>query len=222
MNVPWSKLPQSARRAILDGSGEFVGVLPFLENMREKTYKKYARFFTRRYLAFRECRACGAGRLRPEAFHVHLGGRTIRDVGAMAPGAALEFVRSLELNERESTIARDVVIELESRLGFLLRWASVRHALDRLARTLGGSRSASPSPTRWGRISSTFCLLDGPGIGLHPRDTGQLIDVLAGLCARGNRGGGGHDLDIIRAADYIVDLGPSAGERGAAWSTRST
>ncbi|HET6348189.1 MAG TPA: excinuclease ABC subunit UvrA, partial [Candidatus Krumholzibacteria bacterium] len=217
MNVAWSKLPASARKALLEGSGEFVGVLPFLENMREKTYKKYARFFTRRYLAFRECRACGGGRLRPEAFFVHLGERTIRDVACMTPGDALAFVRSLQLNERERTIARDVVIELESRLGFLLAVGLHYITLDRLARTLSGGESQriSLANSLGSNLLDVLYVLDEPSIGLHPRDTEQLINVLGELRARGNTVVVvEHDLDIIGAADYVVDLGPGAGERG--------
>jgi excinuclease ABC subunit A len=217
MDVPWAKLPADSRRAIMKGSGEFVGVLPFLENMREKTYKKYARFFTRRYLAFRECRACDGGRLRPEAFYVHLGGKTIRDIGSMTPGNALAFVRSLKLNERESTIARDVVIELESRLGFLLAVGLHYITLDRLARTLSGGESQriSLANSLGSNLLDVLYVLDEPSIGLHPRDTVQLIDVLGELRARGNTVVVvEHDLDIIRAADYIVDLGPGAGEHG--------
>jgi excinuclease ABC subunit A len=217
LNVPWSRLSAEARRSIMNGSGEFVGVLPFLENMREKTYKKYARFFTRRYLAFRECRACDAGRLRPEAFYVQLGGKTIRDVGAMTPGNALAFVRSLQLNEREATIARDVVIELESRLGFLLAVGLHYITLDRLAKTLSGGESQriSLANSLGSNLLDVLYVLDEPSIGLHPRDTVQLIEVLGELRARGNTVVVvEHDLDIIRAADYIVDLGPGAGEHG--------
>jgi excinuclease ABC subunit A len=217
MNVPWSKLPAASRNLVMKGSGEFVGVLPFLDNLREKTYKKYARFFTRRYLAFRECRACDGGRLRPEAYCVKLGGRTIRDVGAMNPGDALLFVRSLELSEREATIARDVLIELESRLGFLLAVGLHYVTLDRLARTLSGGESQriSLANSLGSNLLDVLYVLDEPSIGLHPRDTGQLIDVLLELRGRGNTVVVvEHDLDIMRAADYIVDLGPGAGERG--------
>ena len=217
MNVPWSRLPAESRKAIMHGSGEYVGVLPFLENMREKTYKKYARFFTRRYLAFRGCRACEGGRLRPEAFYVQLGGRTIRDIACMTPGDALAFVRALQLNERERTIARDVVIELESRLGFLLAVGLHYITLDRLARTLSGGESQriSLANSLGSNLLDVLYVLDEPSIGLHPRDTVQLIEVLSELRARGNTVVVvEHDLDIIRAADYIVDLGPGAGENG--------
>jgi len=216
-DVAWARLPAAARRDILHGSGEYTGVLPFLENMREKTYKKYARFFTRRYMAFRLCRACDGGRLRPEAYAVKLGGRTIREVAGMGPAEALAFVRGLELSEREATIARDVLIELEARLGFLLAVGLHYLTLDRLAKTLSGGESQriSLANSLGSSLLDVLYVLDEPSIGLHPRDTDRLVSVLADLRARGNTVVVvEHDLDIIRAADYVVDLGPGAGEQG--------
>jgi excinuclease ABC subunit A len=217
MDKPWEKLPEAAQRAVLEGSGEYTGVLPFLENMRQKTYKKYARFFTRRYLAHRECRACGGGRLRPEAYFVRLGDRTIRDVASMTPGDALDFVRALQLSERERTVVRDVLIELESRLGFLLAVGLHYLTLDRLARTLSGGESQriSLANSLGSNLLDVLYVLDEPSIGLHPRDTDQLVGVLADLRARGNTVVVvEHDLDIIRSADHVIDLGPGAGEAG--------
>ncbi|HEU4366452.1 MAG TPA: excinuclease ABC subunit UvrA, partial [Candidatus Krumholzibacteria bacterium] len=217
LDVPWARLPQASRRAVMEGSGEFTGVLPFLENMREKTYKKYARFFTRRYLAFRECRACGGGRLRPEAYFVRLAGRTVRDIAAMTPGDALAFVRGLHLTERERTVVRDVLIELESRLGFLLAVGLHYLTLDRLARTLSGGESQriSLANSLGSSLLDVLYVLDEPSIGLHPRDTDRLVRVLADLRSRGNTVVVvEHDLDIIRSADHVIDLGPGAGEAG--------
>ncbi len=217
MDRPWADLKEAERRLIMNGEGEFVGVMPFLENMRQKTYKKYARFFTRRYLAFRECRTCGGGRLRAEAFNVQLGGRTIRDVAAMSPGDALAFVRSLSLTERERTVAKDVLIELESRLEFLLAVGLHYLTLDRLARTLSGGESQriSLANSLGSSLLDVLYVLDEPSVGLHPRDTDRLISVLSDLRARGNTVVVvEHDLDIIRAADHVVDLGPGAGEGG--------
>jgi excinuclease ABC subunit A len=214
---PWAQLEPGARRLILAGSGEYTGVIPFLENMREQTYKKYARFFTRRYLAFRLCRGCGGGRLREEAYFVRLGGRTIREVAAMRPADALAFVRGLELSARESAVARDILIELESRLGFLLAVGLHYLTLDRLARTLPGGESQriSLANSLGSSLLDVLYVLDEPSIGLHPRDTGRLIDVLGELRSRGNTVVVvEHDLDIIRVADYVVDLGPGAGEAG--------
>ncbi len=217
MDKAWKDLKESERRAIMNGEGEYVGVMPFLENMRQKTYKKYARFFTRRYLAFRECRTCSGGRLRREAFYVQLGGLTIRDVAAMAPGDALAFVRGLELNERERTVAKDVLIELESRLEFLLAVGLHYLTLDRLAKTLSGGESQriSLANSLGSSLLDVLYVLDEPSVGLHPRDTDRLVNVLSDLRGRGNTVVVvEHDLDIIRAADHIVDLGPGAGENG--------
>ncbi len=217
MDRPWEKLPEASRRAVMQGSGEYTGVLPFLENMREKTYKKYARFFTRRYLAYRECRMCNGGRLRPEAYFVLLGGRTIREVASMTPGDALDFVRGLEFSERERTVVRDVLIELESRLGFLLAVGLHYLTLDRLARTLSGGESQriSLANSLGSNLLDVLYVLDEPSIGLHPRDTDQLVAVLVDLRSRGNTVVVvEHDLDIIRSADHVIDLGPGAGEAG--------
>ncbi len=217
MDRAWADLAEKERGAIMAGEGEYVGVMPFLENMREKTYKKYARFFTRRYLAFRGCRACDGGRLRPEAFYVRLGSRTIRDVAAMSPAQALEFVRALSLTARERTVAKDVLIELESRLEFLLAVGLHYLTLDRLAKTLSGGESQriSLANSLGSSLLDVLYVLDEPSVGLHPRDTDQLIDVLADLRTRGNTVVVvEHDLDIIRAADHMVDLGPGAGEGG--------
>ncbi len=219
LDRPWERLTAAQRRLVLGGGGEYVGVLPFLENMREKTYKKYARFFTRRYLAYRECRACHGGRLREEAYFVRLGGRTIRDVSAMTPGAALDFVRGLGLTPRETTVARDVLIELDSRLGFLLAVGLHYLTLDRLAKTLSGGESQriSLANSLGSSLLDVLYVLDEPSIGLHPRDTDQLVRVLSDLRSRGNTVVVvEHDLDIIRHADYVVDLGPGAGEAGGA------
>ena len=217
MDRAWADLKPAERRAIMDGEGEYVGVMPFLENMRQKTYKKYARFFTRRYLAFRECRACNGGRLREEAYFVQLGGRTIRDVAAMSPGDALAFVRGLSLSERERTVAKDVLIEIESRLEFLLAVGLHYLTLDRLAKTLSGGESQriSLANSLGSSLLDVLYVLDEPSVGLHPRDTDRLVRVLSDLRARGNTVVVvEHDLDIIRAADHVVDLGPGAGEGG--------
>ncbi|HEX5133580.1 MAG TPA: excinuclease ABC subunit UvrA [Candidatus Krumholzibacteria bacterium] len=217
MDTPWNELPAAARRLVMEGSGEFTGVLPFLENMREKTYKKYARFFTRRYLAHRECRACGGGRLRPEAYCVRLAERTIRDVASMTPADALAFVRGLDLNARERTVVKDVLIELESRLGFLLAVGLHYITLDRLARTLSGGESQriSLANSLGSSLLDVLYVLDEPSIGLHPRDTDRLVNVLADLRSRGNTVVVvEHDLDIIRSADHVIDMGPGAGEAG--------
>lgn len=216
---PWRTLPERSRRLVLDGdkSSDYVGVLPFLERMREKSYKKYARFFTRRFLTYRECRHCHGGRLREDAYTVRLGGKTIRDVAAMVPGSALEWVDDLHLCARDRAVVTDVLTELCARLRFLLDVGLYYITLDRLTRTLSGGESQriTLANSLGARLLDVLYVLDEPSIGLHPRDTDQLVRVLEELRDRGNTVVVvEHDPDIIRRADYVIDLGPGAGENG--------
>ncbi|MFQ5511040.1 MAG: excinuclease ABC subunit UvrA [Candidatus Krumholzibacteriia bacterium] len=214
---PYGDLTQAARKAIMEGEGDYVGVVPFLEDLREKSYKKYARFFTRRYLVFRTCRKCGGGRLRPEAYNVRVGGRTIREVGAMTPSEALAFVEGLDLDERAAAIANDIMLELRSRLRFLLDVGLYYLTLDRLTRTLSGGEAQriNLANSLGANLIGVLYVLDEPSVGLHPRDTDSLVKVLTELRERGNTVVVvEHDLDIIRHADYLIDLGPGAGRRG--------
>ncbi|MDH3216106.1 MAG: excinuclease ABC subunit UvrA, partial [Candidatus Krumholzibacteria bacterium] len=214
---PFSKLTKTQRREILGGRGDFVGVIPFLEEIREKSYKKYARFFTRRYLTFRECRYCGGGRLRSEAYFVRLQGKTIRDISSMVPAEALAFIESLRLSKREEVIARDVLLELRSRLKFLLDVGLYYLTLDRLTKTLSGGESQriNLANSLGANLIGVLYVLDEPSVGLHPTDTGNLIKVLIELRNRGNTVVVvEHDLDIIEKADNLIDLGPGAGRYG--------
>ena len=217
MDRAFRDLGAAARRSVLEGDDEFVGVIPFLEELREKSYKKYARFFTRRYLTFRECRRCRGGRLREEAYFVKLGGKTVRDVGAMTPGAALAYVDSLLLDPREAEIAGDILLELRSRLKFMLDVGLHYVTLDRLTRTLSGGEAQriNLANSLGANLVGVLYVLDEPSVGLHPRDTENLVGVLKELRDRGNTVViVEHDLDIIREADFLVDLGPGAGRFG--------
>jgi excinuclease ABC subunit A len=214
---PFRDLKEDAKKAIINGSGEFIGVIPFLEEVREKTYKKYARFFTRRYMTFRECRQCEGGRLRREAYNVLLSGRSIREVVKMTPDKALTFVQDLELTAREREIAHDIVLELRSRLKFMLDVGLYYVTLDRLTRTLSGGEAQriNLANSLGANLLGVLYVLDEPSIGLHPRDTSKLVKVLMELRNRGNTVVVvEHDLDIISKADYLIDLGPGAGENG--------
>ncbi len=215
--VPWRELDASHRRAILEGVDGFTGVIPWLEAMREKSYRKYARFFTRRYLTVRECRRCRGGRLREEAYFVRVGGATIRDVAAMTPDRALAWLEGVELTPREREVVADVLDELRSRLRFMVDVGLHYVTLDRLTRTLSGGeaqRIALANSLGAGLLDVLY-VLDEPSIGLHPRDTERLVRVLEALRDRGNTVVVvEHDLDVIRRADHVIDLGPGAGEAG--------
>jgi excinuclease ABC subunit A len=218
-------LGESARRRVMEGEGNYVGVLPFLEELRGKSYKKYARFFTRRYMTFRGCRHCDGGRLRPEAFFVRLAGKNIRDVASMVPGDALKFVESIKLTKREQTIAKDILLELRSRLKFMLDVGLYYVTLDRLTRTLSGGEAQriNLANSLGANLIGVLYVLDEPSVGLHPRDTENLVQVLTELRNRGNTVVVvEHDLDIIREADYLVDLGPGAGRYGGELTYQGT
>jgi excinuclease ABC subunit A len=217
LNKPYAELTDEARRQVMEGSGEYIGVLPFLENLRGKTYKKYARFFTRRYMSYRECRQCRGGRLRKEAYNVKLGGEDVRAVACMTPDRALAFVEGLELSDRQRTIAKDVLVEIESRLRFMLDVGLYYVTLDRLTKTLSGGEAQriGLANSLGANLLDVVYVLDEPSIGLHPRDTGKLVKVLTELRSRGNTVVVvEHDMDIIKQADHIVDMGPGAGEHG--------
>jgi len=217
LDKPWSELTEKARLLVMDGAGEYVGVLPFLEDLREKTYKKYARFFTRRYMIYRECRQCKGGRLRKEAYNVKLGGVDIRVVSSMTPGRALAFIEGLDLNEKERQIAKDVLVEIESRLQFMLDVGLHYVTLNRLTKTLSGGEAQriSLANSLGANLRDVLYVLDEPSIGLHPRDTGNLVKVLMELRSRGNTVVVvEHDMDIIKQADHIIDMGPGAGDLG--------
>jgi len=217
LDKPWSELPEPAQRLVMDGKGEYSGVIPFLEDLREKTYKKYARFFTRKYMIFRKCRQCGGGRLRKEAYYIKLGGADIKEVASMTPDRALEFVKALDLDERQRKIARDVLVEIESRLRFMLDVGLYYVSLDRLTKTLSGGEAQriSLANSLGANLLDVLYVLDEPSIGLHPRDTGNLVKVLMELRSRGNTVVVvEHDMDIIKEADHIIDMGPGAGDRG--------
>ncbi len=214
---PFKDLTETQRTDVLEGKDDYVGVIPFLEDLRAKSYKKYARFFTRRYMSFHECRHCRGGRLRPEAYFVQLQGKTIREVSSMAPADALAFIGKLRLSKRQAEIAKDILLELRSRLTFLLDVGLYYVTLDRLTKTLSGGEAQriNLANSLGANLIDVLYVLDEPSVGLHPADTNNLIKVLLELRNRGNTVVVvEHDLDIIRIADNLIDLGPGAGREG--------
>ena len=165
----------------------------------------------------RVCPACAGARLNPEALAVRMGGRSIAEVARLAAGDVARFLTGLELRGREAEIARDILAELLSRLGFLDDVGLGYLALDRAAPTLsGGEAQRIRLAAQLGSNLRGVCyILDEPTIGLHPRDNRVLLDTLAKLEAKGNTlVVVEHDEETIRRADHVIDLGPGAGTRG--------
>ncbi len=217
IDVPWKDLPEETKQFILEGEGEFRGVIPFLERMKEKSYKKGHRFFTRRYMGYTTCRSCQGSRLREEARFVLVGERSISDLAAMVPEEILAVLGKAGFTKKENAIASDILSELESRLGFLIDIGLGYLTLDRLTRTLSGGEAQriNLANSLGANLVDTLYVLDEPSVGLHAADNSRLIEVMERLRDIGNTVMVvEHDPVIIMSADHLLDLGPGPGKDG--------
>ena len=210
-DVPYCNLTPAERDAV----GK--GLRDFFDYLETKKYKLHVRVFLSRYRGYAECPVCHGARLRPEALNVRVGGRNLAEVSRMNIGQAALFFEALDLGPEELGIADKVLLEIRQRLKFLNDVGLDYLTLDRLSATLsGGEAQRIQLATCLGsRLVGACYVLDEPSIGLHTRDTGRLIRILEELRDLGNTIiVVEHDADVMRAADYIVDLGPGAGENG--------
>jgi len=217
-DVPWAKLPATARKFLLQNrKGRFVGIFPFLRHLERKRYKQYIRVFLRQYQMALECPACHGARLRPEALAVLVGGETLGAVAARPVQELAGWLAALELTPFERGVAEVILGELSQRLGVLCDVGVGYLTLNRQTRTLSGGEAQriSLSNALGGKLTETLYVLDEPTIGLHPRDTGRLLALLRRLADAGNTVlTVEHDPAAIRAADWVVELGPGSGEHG--------
>ncbi|HWR54618.1 MAG TPA: excinuclease ABC subunit UvrA [Bryobacteraceae bacterium] len=210
-DVPFCDLEAGEREIVLGG------VRTFFDYLETKKYKLHVRVFMSRYRGYAQCPECRGARLRPEALWVRVGGKNIGEAAALNIGEAAQFFNGLELTPEELGIADKVLVEIRQRLQFLNDVGLDYLTLDRLSSTLsGGEAQRIQLATCLGsRLVGACYVLDEPSIGLHTRDTGRLIRILEELRELGNTIlVVEHDADVMRAADYIVDLGPGAGENG--------
>jgi excinuclease ABC subunit A len=236
MDVPWRALPQRAKDAVLHGENHkvhvkyknrwgrerqystgFEGVLTFLERRHQETESEWSKEKYEAFMREVPCPACDGARLKPEVLAVLVGGRSIADVCSLPIREARDFLDTLELGERETQIAAQVLKEIQARLGFLLDVGLDYLSLSRAAATLsGGEAQRIRLATQIGSgLVGVLYVLDEPSIGLHQRDNRRLIDTLTRLRDLGNTLiVVEHDEDTIRTADWIVDVGPGAGEHG--------
>jgi excinuclease ABC subunit A len=218
-DVPWRQLTAEQRRQILEGDKEhgYEGVKGFFNYLERKKYKLHVRVFLSRFRGYARCLECGGTRLRAEARAVRLAGQTITDVCKLTVTEARAFFSSLQLSDAQRSIADKILEEIRSRLQFLDEVGLEYLTLDRLTSTLSGGESQriQLATSLGSHLVGAMYVLDEPSIGLHPRDTQRLIDILKSLRDLGNTVLlVEHDPDAIRAADFIVDLGPGAGELG--------
>ncbi len=239
---PIKKLPKKAIEAVLRGSEEplklsyenrsgqrrsyeyeWEGLIPWLERQYRETTSDYIRADIEKYMSERPCPVCRGRRLKPEALAVTIGGRSIMEVAALTVSEALEWVTMLEkekgspLGARARQVARQVLKEIRTRLGFLVDVGLDYLTVDRSATTLsGGEAQRIRLATQIGSgLMGVLYILDEPSIGLHQRDNARLIRTLIGMRDLGNTIlVVEHDEETIRTADWIVDIGPGAGEHG--------
>jgi len=236
MDNPWKKLSVKAKEAIINGfeyevhvkyknrygrvrnySTGFEGVVPFIHRRHGETDSDYSRDKYEAYMRETPCPACKGARLKPEVLAVTLGGKSIAEVCALSIDDCATFLKQVTLNKREAQIAERVMKEVHARLGFLLDVGLDYLSLDRPAATLsGGEAQRIRLATQIGSgLVGVLYVLDEPSIGLHQRDNRRLIETLTRLRDLGNTLiVVEHDEETIRTADWIVDIGPGAGEHG--------
>ncbi|MDY6039499.1 MAG: excinuclease ABC subunit UvrA, partial [Elusimicrobiaceae bacterium] len=231
MNTPWRDLPKSQRDLLLYGTGgasytslisggeqEFEGVITNLQRRHSESESDFVKEEVyNRFMHEVTCPVCRGARLKPEALAVRVAGKNINEITAMQVSAAVEFFKQLQLTDREKIIAKDVLKEINARLGFLNSVGLSYLTLNRMSQTLsGGEAQRIHLATQIGSgLTGVLYVLDEPTIGLHSRDNDRLIETLKNLRDLDNTLIiVEHDKDTILAADYVVELGPAAGEHG--------
>jgi excinuclease ABC subunit A len=216
-DMPFKDLKEKEQKFILEGGHGYYGVKGFFEWLNKKKYKVQVRVLLSRYRKYVPCPACDQMRLNPQALSVKIKGRSIGEVVQMTVKEAHDFFLRIELTTFEKQIAEKLIHEIQNRLNFLLEVGLDYISLDRMTFTLSGGEAqrinlAAALSTS---LVGTLFVLDEPSIGLHARDNHRLIKILRSLKEMGNTVlVVEHDPEIIRSGDYLIDLGPRAGEAG--------
>ncbi len=217
IHTPYLKLSEEHRNMLWKGCRHFRGIDAFFEKLEAKQYKIQNRVMLARYRGKTTCKSCHGARLREEAAYVKVGGKTITELVNTPIGDLHAFFEKLKFTTAELKIAKRLMTEINSRLTFLCDVGLSYLTLNRLSNTLSGGESQriNLATILGSSLIGSMYVLDEPSIGLHPRDTERLIGVLRKLQGLGNTViVVEHDEDIIRAADFVLDIGPKAGRLG--------
>ena len=217
IHTPFHELTPEQKRLLWRGNQYFHGLDEFFEYIDSERRKIQFRVMKARYTGKTACPECGGSRLRKEALYVRVGGKTIADLVAMPVDSLIAFFAGLELDEHDTKTASRILVEIRNRLQYLADVGLGYLTLDRLSSTLSGGESQriNLSTSLGSNLTGSLYILDEPSIGLHPRDTNRLIGVLKQLRDLGNTViVVEHEEEVIRAADWIVDIGPKAGYNG--------
>lgn len=214
---PYKELTQEEKKILWHGKESLCGIEDFFKYVEENLYKIQYRVMYTRYRGKTICPACKGKRLKHQALYVKIGGKNIADLMSISIDKVKVFFENLQLNKYDTQIAKQLLIEINSRLQFLNDVGLGYLTLGRLSSTLSGGESQRINLTAalGNSLVGSLYILDEPSIGLHSRDTALLIKVLRQLQALGNTVVVvEHDEEIIRSADYIIDMGPEAGRHG--------
>ena len=218
MDRPWSDLTDDQHQKLLTGKAKgFLGIIKHLESLEPKKYKQYIRVFLRRYQSARTCAGCGGTKLTRDALNVKIAGRTIAEASAMPVELLNAWMDALALSPADTAIAAHILREARSRVRFLCDVGLTYLTLERATRTLSGGEAQriGLANSLGSSLVDTTYVLDEPSIGLHPRDMDRLLALLKRL-----RDGGNtvivveHDLEAMRMADWMIELGPASGDQG--------
>jgi excinuclease ABC subunit A len=218
LDVAWKDIPARERQFLLHNKGgRYLGIFPFLERLEAKRYKQYIRVFLRQYQLAKTCPSCAGSRLKPESLAVRVAGKTIAEVAALTAADLAAWLEGLSLPAFQQTVADHILGELRARVGFVNDVGLGYLTLDRQTRTLSGGEAQriALSNALGSHLVDTLYVLDEPSIGLHPADVDRLLALLRRLS-----GGGNtvvvveHDPAAMRAADWMVELGPASGVAG--------
>lgn len=217
LKKPYSRLSKREKDVIFKGSGYYEGIDGFFEYLETKRYKLHIRVFLHRYKGQFVCPACKGARLKEKTLHVKVGGLNIHEISRMTVEEARRFFDEISITPFEGDVAREVLRQIRAKLSFLYNIGLGYITIDRQTRTLSGGEAQRINIAN--QLGSHLCgvlyVLDEPSIGLHPRDIERLIKTIRELAERGNTVlVVEHDQSVIRSADYIIELGPGAGEKG--------
>ena len=217
IHKPWFELTEAQQQLVWDGNAHFIGLHKFFATLEEKSYKIQNRVMLSRYRGKTKCNTCNGKRLRPETDYVKVGDKSISELVGLSIEKLIAYFGQLELSVNDSLIAKRLLTEINTRLGFLDKVGLNYLTLNRKSNTLSGGESQriNLATSLGSSLVGSMYILDEPSIGLHPKDTENLIDVLISLRNLGNTViVVEHDEDIMKAADTVIDIGPEAGTHG--------
>jgi excinuclease ABC subunit A len=217
IHKPWFQLSEEQKQLVWEGNKYFEGLNSFFSFLESKSYKIQNRVMLSRYRGKTKCSTCKGKRLRPEAGYVKINGTAIQELVELPLDKAATFFKNLKLSEYDTKVSKRLLLEINNRLKFLMDVGLGYLTLNRKSNTLSGGESQriNLATSLGSSLVGSMYILDEPSIGLHPKDTERLIDVLKSLRDLGNTViVVEHDEDIMKAADEIIDIGPEAGTFG--------